>query len=136
MRRRRWLSLVLVFISAAPAFAQERLPIPRGAHSFHVYGTGLGADMPPWVSQITVRDTSLAHENAVVIAFGSRLDGDGWRFRTRTSFTGLPPTELHVISSGRGRAGDQECDARVRNGMIELMTSPTAAAVKSGPFSK
>jgi hypothetical protein len=134
MRRRRWLWLVLSFVSVQSAAAQEDRLIPRGAHSFHVYGTGEGSDMPPWVSQISVRDTTIANQNAVVIAAGSRLDGGTWRFTTRTTFSGLPPAEMHVVSAGRSRAGDHGCEARVRNGWIEVATSPPNAPVKAGPF--
>jgi hypothetical protein len=125
MRRRLWL-LPAFFILTA-----QQPPVPRGAHAYHVHGTGMGADMPPWVSQTTVRDTLIGGAPHVLLHHGSRLDGDAWRFNTWLTFNVASPDALEMRYEGNSRAGAHTCEARVRNGVIEVATSPVS---KLGPF--
>jgi hypothetical protein len=130
---RRWsiLLLALSIPSARTAHAQtDRLA--RGSHSYITTGTGMGADMPPWESQMTVRDTAIDGRPAVRLHYGSRLNGNQWRFNTWSAFTSLPDSDFETLYQGNSRAGERECRVRVADKTIAAVGASTS--VRSGPF--
>lgn len=131
MRRR--FSFTLLFISTLATSAAAQTPgIVRGAHSYHVYGTGEGAVMEPWIVQVTVRDTVVANKPAIALHVGSRLVGDQWRFNWWTLVTDTPPRASHTRYAGRSRMNEQACETKVSDNMIDVVTA--GAPVRAGPF--
>lgn len=102
----------VLWLFAANALAQQVTPA-IGVHSYAVHGIYEGEPMPDWTAEAALRDTVVQGGTGVHLAFRTRFDGSGWRYRFSAMWT---PQDLRRITAtwdGDTRDGSRRCDVTV-----------------------